>query len=126
MFGRNVTKGRKIDFQWPQQSDLSVFSKYDSFELSHLVMKGDPGKNLLGIGLAFTNGFMTPMSEPDLYSSYVTSSFAYDLDLEKPYNQIYVKVAKQGENDSVITGIRLGSLGGTFAFHHEWRKLGEW
>ena len=34
-------------------------------------------------------------------------------------------MAKQGENDTIITGIRLGGLG-TFALHHEWRKLGEW
>ena len=104
---------------------MAVLSEYGAFELSHLVMKGEPGKNLLGIGLAFSNGYMTPMCEPNVYSSHVSQSYAHDLDLEEPYNQIFVKVAKQGENDTIITGIRLGSLG-TFALHHEWRKLGEW
>ena len=88
-------------------------------------MKGDDGKNLQGIGLGFTNGFMSPICEPEAYSSFVTQAFAYDVDLEEPYNQIYVKVAKQSANDTIITGIRFGGLG-TYALHHEWRKLGEW
>ena len=50
-------------------------------------MKADPaGKNLLGISLAFTNGFMSPMCEPDMYSSFVSNSFAYHVDYEQPYN----------------------------------------
>ena len=85
MYGNHANKG-KIDFMWPQQSDMSVFSEYGAFELSHLVVKGEPGKNLLGIGLAFTNGFMSPICEANVYSSHVSQSLAYDLDLEEPYN----------------------------------------
>ena len=74
--------------------------------------------------MAFTNGFMTPIFEPQVYASYVTASVTHELNLEESYNQIYVKVANQGDN-TIITGIRIGNSA-TFALHHEWKKLGEW
>ena len=103
---------------------MAVFKNYNSFELSHLIMKGDSGKHLQGIGLGFTNSFVTPMCEPQVYASFVTAAVAYELDLEEPYNHIYVKVANSGDN-TIITGIRFGN-NATFALHHEWKKLGEW
>ena len=46
-------------------------------------MKGGSGKYLQGIGLMFTNGFISPISENQAYSNAVTPALAYRLDLEE-------------------------------------------
>lgn len=51
-------------------------------------------------------------------------ALAYRLNPGEPYNQIYVKVANEGDN-SIITAIRLGSKT-TTAFYHEWKQMGMW
>ena len=60
MLGQQLHKGGK-SFEWPSKTEISFLSKHESFELSHLVMKGGNNKYLQGIGLMFTNGFISPI-----------------------------------------------------------------
>ena len=62
--------------------------------------------------------------EKRVYSNVKTHALAYNIDVEEPYNKIYVKVANEGDN-TIITGIRLGSRT-TSALHHEWKNMGTW
>ena len=55
----------------------SLFSNNDFFELSHLIMKGENGKYLQGIGLAFTNGLSTPVFESEVYTNMIVDPIAY-------------------------------------------------
>ena len=71
MFGLQSTDQR-MDFCWPEKTDYNVFSRYPNFELESIIMKGQPGRHLQGIGLSFTNGLSTPLFERQSYSNALT------------------------------------------------------
>ena len=123
LLGKQVHKA-KIDFEWPEKSDMVTLSQQSNFELTHLVMKGQPGSHLKGIGLGFSNGFMSPMCQPQVYGSFTTPAVAFPLDLEESYGKIYVKVMHSAD-ETLITGIRIGNANSA-ALHYEWLKVGEW
>ena len=114
----------KIDFCWPEESRMGSLARQPPGELSHLILKGQPGRHLQGIGLGFANGVRTPVFERQVYANMVAPALAYELDLEVPYNRIYVKVANKGDN-AIITALRIGTSS-TITLHHEWKQLGEW
>ena len=120
-----MLKGR-IDFYWPNTSaEQGIFKRPSTpFELSSIIVKGDPGRHLQGISFAFTNGVESPFFEHQSYGNDVAQEQDLEIDLEEPYNSIQVKVANAGDN-AIVTGLRIGTMG-TSALHHEWRAQGLW
>jgi len=67
---------------------------------------------------------MSPVFARQVYANLVTPALLHELDLEQPYDRIYVKVAFTGDN-SVITGIRIGTSN-SFSVQYEWKQQGYW
>ena len=120
----NELKG-KIDFHWPSNAEMDQIKRSNlPYELEAIVFKGDPGRQLQGISLYFSDNLETPFFQRQSYGNDIALPQMIEVDLDVIYNRLQVKVANQGEN-AMITGIRIGTINES-AIDYEWRSQGFW
>lgn len=92
--------------------------------LTKVLLKGETGRHLQGIGFRFSNGIVTPFFERQAYGNLIATPFEVEIKSKIPMSHIHVKVANSGEH-SVITGLKIGT-NNFMAIDIEWRKHGIW